>query len=160
MVITEDDLAGVRLQHKGQRIVLGGGGFDLLHVGHLDYLKFSKAQGDILVVGLAGDLILKQRKGGARPIIPEKDRARMLDSLRCVDYVFVVDEDLPPRPTIRAAETLQPDVITFFSDVPEQDIIVIQGKFPKAKIVVDTQSKIESTTDIIKRIVTSDEAAA
>jgi rfaE bifunctional protein nucleotidyltransferase chain/domain len=96
MIITLDELADIRQRHKGQKIVLTSGTFDLLHVGHLKYLEQVKQYGDILVVMLSGDRRTKARKGTKRPIIPENDRASILDALKVVDYVFIDPSKLDP----------------------------------------------------------------
>src|SRR4051794_33980645 len=89
MIIRLENLADIRSQHKNEKIVLTSGTFDLLHIGHLRYLNAIKALGDIIVVMLSGDDRTKARKGPLRPIIPENDRAQMLDALKVVDYVFI-----------------------------------------------------------------------
>ncbi|HSX46212.1 MAG TPA: adenylyltransferase/cytidyltransferase family protein [Candidatus Saccharimonadia bacterium] len=96
MIVTLDDLPSVRERHSSQKLVLTSGTFDLLHVGHLDYLESVKKYGDIVVVLLSGDNRVKARKGQERPIIPDNDRARILDSLRVVDYVFIDPSRLSP----------------------------------------------------------------
>ena len=118
MIVTLDNLAMVQQQHTKERIVLTSGTFDLLHVGHLHYLDAVKAYGDILVVLLSGDTRVKARKGDARPIIPENDRAEMLDALKVVDYVLIDSASLADDP--RYAEilsTLQPDF--YVTDGPD-----------------------------------------
>ena len=89
MIVTLDDLTNIRSQHKDKKIVLTSGTFDMLHVGHLRYLKAVKGDGDILVVMISGDARVRGRKGPERPIISENDRAQMLDALKVVDYVFI-----------------------------------------------------------------------
>lgn len=89
MIVTLNDLSDIRAQHKANTIVLTSGTFDMLHVGHLRYLDAVKAYGDVVVVLLSGDARVKARKGPERPIVPERDRALMLDALKVVDYVFV-----------------------------------------------------------------------
>lgn len=89
MIVTLENLVNVRMQHKDEKIAFTSGTFDLLHVGHLRYLNAVKALGDIVVVLLSGDNRVKARKGPERPIIPEQDRAQMLDALRVVDYVLI-----------------------------------------------------------------------
>ncbi|MEO7363900.1 MAG: adenylyltransferase/cytidyltransferase family protein, partial [Candidatus Saccharimonadales bacterium] len=89
MIIRTENLADLRNQHKNEKLVLTSGTFDLLHVGHLRYLDAIKKLGDVVVVLLSGDNRIKARKGPTRPIIPEGDRALMLDALKVVDYVFI-----------------------------------------------------------------------
>lgn len=89
MIITESDLAGIRARHADQKIVLTSGTFDLFHIGHLRYLEEVKKYGDIMVVMVSGDARVRFRKGLERPIIPENERAAIIDALRIVDYVLI-----------------------------------------------------------------------
>lgn len=75
----------------GKRIVFTNGHFDLLHLGHVDYLQRARALGDALVVGLNSDASTRQLKGPARPIVPEQERAAVLAALACVDGVVIFD---------------------------------------------------------------------
>ncbi len=79
-------------KHTGQKVVATNGCFDVLHVGHLRYLKESKKLGDLLVVGLNSDKSVKALKGESRPINSESDRAELLSALEPVDYVVIFDE--------------------------------------------------------------------
>ena len=80
---------------KGKRIVFTNGCFDLLHIGHVRYLEEAKSLGDILVVGVNSDTSVRGLKGLNRPILPEEERAEILSSLGCVDYVTIFDEPTP-----------------------------------------------------------------
>lgn len=92
---------------KGERIVFTNGCFDLLHVGHIDLLEKSRREGDRLVVGINSDNSVRALKGSARPIISEKDRARVLSALTPVDLVIVFDEETP----LRLINTLRPEIL-------------------------------------------------
>ncbi len=83
------------LRKSGKNIVTTNGCFDILHVGHVRTLERARAFGDVLVVGLNSDASVKKLKGETRPIMPQADRAELLASLRCVDYVSIFDEDTP-----------------------------------------------------------------
>ena len=89
MIVNLENLADIRNQHQDDKIVLTSGTFDLFHIGHLRYLEAVSALGDIVVVMPSGDNRIKARKDPKRPIIPEDDRAQILDALRIVDYVFI-----------------------------------------------------------------------
>lgn len=80
-----------RWHAAGKRVVLTNGDFDLLHVGHLRYLQQARALGDILVVGVNSDKSTTARKGPARPIVPETERAELLSALATVDAVVIFD---------------------------------------------------------------------
>ncbi len=75
------------LHEKGNTIVLAGGCFDILHVGHITFLQKAKEQGDVLIVLLENDETIRRMKGEGRPINTQEDRGLVLASLSCVDYV-------------------------------------------------------------------------
>jgi rfaE bifunctional protein nucleotidyltransferase chain/domain len=149
------NLVEVRSQHKDEKIALTSGTFDLLHAGHLRYLNAVKALGDIVVVLLSGDDRIKARKGPDRPIIPENDRAQMLDALKVVDYVFIdPTTSSPDRIDPIHAEivtNLQPDV--YVTDGPDLRSWNIMDE---SKLVILPRSEgddgYESTTAIINHI--------
>ena len=92
---TVDEVAGLRdrLDGEGRRLVFTNGCFDLLHAGHVRYLRQARALGDCLVVALNSDASVRALKGPARPLQPELDRAEILGSLRAVDRVLVFDSE-------------------------------------------------------------------
>jgi D-glycero-beta-D-manno-heptose 1-phosphate adenylyltransferase len=93
-------------KRRGQRVVLANGCFDTLHVGHVRYLEGAKKEGEVLVVGVNGDISVRELKGPGRPILDEKARAQLVAALRAVDYVVIFDE-----PDVEALlEFLRPDV--------------------------------------------------
>ena len=79
------------LKENNVKIAATNGCFDILHVGHVKYLKEAKKCGDVLVVGLNSDVSVKMLKGETRPINPQSDRAQVLAALNCVDYVVIFD---------------------------------------------------------------------
>ena len=95
-----------QLRANGKKIVATNGCFDLLHVGHIRYLKAARALGDVLVVGLNGDQSVCELKGGGRPINGQNERAELVASLESVDLVAIF-------PELRAThfiESVAPDV--------------------------------------------------
>ena len=84
------------LDHDGRRLVFTNGCFDVLHVGHVRYLRAARARGDALAIGLNADRSVRALKGPERPMNSEDDRAEVLAALACVDYVTIFDE---PRAT-------------------------------------------------------------
>lgn len=90
----------------GKRVVFTNGVFDILHVGHAQYLDEARASGDILVLGLNSDESTRQLKGPKRPLVPQADRAKLLLSLRSVDYVTIFDETT----AITTLNLLQPEI--------------------------------------------------
>jgi rfaE bifunctional protein nucleotidyltransferase chain/domain len=121
---------GESLRGERQRIAFTNGHFDLLHVGHLRYLQAARALGDVLVVGVNDDAITTARKGPARPILPEDERAELLAGLACVDYVTIFHEPTAER-TVRL---LRPDVYVKGgdygpggADLPEARVVAEYG---------------------------------
>ena len=105
------------LKQSGQKIVFTNGCFDILHPGHVSYLAEAKSLGDILVVGLDTDSSVKKLKGDSRPIQNQEARAKVLSSLRSVDYICFFD-DGNPEPLI---EAVVPDILVKGGDwKPEQ----------------------------------------
>src|ERR671939_715995 len=86
-------IARVAIARKGgARVVFANGCFDLLHVGHIRYLEAAKALGDVLVVGVNSDEQVRAQKGEGRPLMPERERAEIIASIRAVDFVTIFHE--------------------------------------------------------------------
>ena len=122
-------------------LIFTNGCFDILHVGHLQYLEQSKNLGDRLVVGLNSDASVRRLKGPSRPVNNQADRKRMLQALRCVDEVVIFDEDTPYDLIV----SLQPDVVTKGGDYVAEDIV----GYGLAKVVVLPYVDGKSTTRIL-----------
>ncbi|GAA7781440.1 D-glycero-beta-D-manno-heptose-7-phosphate kinase [Helicobacter pylori] len=128
-----------------QKIVFTNGCFDILHKGHASYLQKAKALGDILIVGLNSDASIKRLKGDKRPIVSEKDRAFLLASLSCVDYVVVFEEDTP----IKLIQALKPDILVKGADYLNKE--VIGSEFAKETRLMEFEEGY-STSAIIEKI--------
>lgn len=120
-IIQREDLAQTMktVRASGEKVVFTNGCFDILHVGHVRYLAAAKSEGNILVVGLNSDESVKSIKKENRPIIPQEQRAEVLSSLWCVDYVTLFDEPDP----LSLIKVVQPDVLVKGADWPEEEII-------------------------------------
>src|SRR5262245_8270753 len=92
LTLPEAILLRESLQAQGKRLVLTNGVFDLLHLGHLDYLEKARALGEALFVGVNGDDSARQLKGESRPLISASERARLIAALRCVDAAIIFDD--------------------------------------------------------------------
>ena len=153
MIITFDNLQDIRTNHSDKKVVLTSGTFDLLHVGHLNYLEKVKEHGDVVVVLLSGDSRVKARKGSKRPIINEGERARILDNLKVVDYVFIDPSKMKPTEIdpihAEILQKLNPDF--YITDGPDPRFYnsMDRSKF----IILDRLNPEPSTTSIINRIV-------
>ncbi len=140
------------LRGVGKRIVFTNGCFDLLHVGHVRYLEAAKAEGHILLVGLNSDRSVREIKGPKRPINPENERAEVLASLACVDFVTLFDE---PDPLV-TIEILMPNVLVKGADWEEDAIVgkeVVEANGGRVVRIPLTQGA--STSKIIERILAS-----
>ena len=137
------------LKKQGQTIVTTNGCFDILHIGHLRYLKKAKSYGDVLVVALNSDSSTRALKGESRPINNQNDRAELLANLNCVDIVVIFDEISPEKLLVEIA----PDVHTKGADYTIETL-------PEAKAIMAAGGRIEfidfvegkSTTNTIKKI--------
>jgi D-beta-D-heptose 7-phosphate kinase/D-beta-D-heptose 1-phosphate adenosyltransferase len=120
-LLDDDDLERfVRdARSAGRRVVFTNGVFDLLHPGHVRYLRAARAHGDLLIVGLNSDASVRRNKGPHRPIVPERERAEVLLALECVDAVSIFDEETPAAIINR----VQPDVLVKGADWPADQIV-------------------------------------
>jgi D-beta-D-heptose 7-phosphate kinase/D-beta-D-heptose 1-phosphate adenosyltransferase len=101
-----------KFKRDKKRIVFTNGCFDILHVGHVRYLSRAKQLGDILVVALNTDSSVHKIKGPSRPVTQEKDRAEVLSSLACVDYVLFFNDSTPEK----LIHAIRPDVLVKVGD--------------------------------------------
>lgn len=130
---------------QNSKIVFTNGCFDILHKGHVSYLQKAKELGDILVVGLNSDRSVKELKGEERPINSQEDRAYLLASLECVDFVIIFDESTP----YELIKEISPTFLVKGADYEGKE--VVGSEFAKeVKLIEFVEGK--STTNIIKKI--------
>jgi D-beta-D-heptose 7-phosphate kinase/D-beta-D-heptose 1-phosphate adenosyltransferase len=138
-----------RARGEGKTIVFTNGVFDLLHPGHVRYLRDARALGDLLIVGVNSDRSVKALgKAPNRPINPEDERAEVLAALASVDAVVVFDEDTPHE----IISALQPDVLVKGADWGENAIVgrdVVEAR--GGRVVRITLAEGYSTTAILER---------
>ena len=150
LTLDEASVAADTLRRQGRRIVLANGCFDLLHVGHLRYLQAARALGDVLFVGINSDAAVQRLKGAGRPVIPVRERAEILASLKSVDHVVVFEDDTADslvaavRPAVHAKGT---DYTP--GGVPEGSTARAIG----ATVAIVGDPKEHSTRDLIALIV-------
>lgn len=137
----------------GQRIVLANGCFDLLHVGHVRYLRGAKALADRLVVAVNDDDSVRKLKGAGRPLMPAAERAEILAALADVDAVTIFSEP-DVRELVRA---IRPDIHAKGTDytadsVPERDTVLECG----GRVAIVGDPKDHSATELLRRIQAKD----
>lgn len=140
-------------RRAGDTVILCNGAFDLLHVGHVRYLRGAKALGGRVVVAVNSDASVKALKGEGRPIMPEQERAEIVAALESVDAVVVF-----PESDVRAIiREIRPDVQAKGTDyrresVPERDVMAECGG--RVEIVGD--AKNHSTTELLRSKLTQE----
>ncbi|MEE9450445.1 MAG: D-glycero-beta-D-manno-heptose 1-phosphate adenylyltransferase [Ignavibacteriaceae bacterium] len=137
------------LKADNRKVVFTNGCFDVIHIGHIDYLNKAKALGDVLIVGLNTDDSVKRIKGDKRPIINQDERAEIISNLKPVDYVVFFDEDTPAK----LINELVPDMLIKGADweideiVGGETVLANGGEVKTIEFVND-----QSTTKIIDLI--------
>ncbi len=138
-----------RLRRRGKRIVFTNGCFDLIHPGHVRYLRAARRLGDALVVAINSDASVRRLKGPDRPIVPQRARAEVVAALEMVDFVTIFGQDTP----YSLIKKLQPDVLVKGGDwKPEQivgaDLVLARGGEVKSLRF----ARGYSTTRLVERI--------
>ena len=137
------------LREKGDTVVTTNGCFDILHAGHIQYLSEAATKGDILVVGVNCDKVVKKLKGENRPVQKEDDRVAIIGALKMVDCAFIFSED-DPRDFLNI---IKPDIHVkggdYTEDIIEKPVVEAYG----GKISIVSFMEGYSTTDIIKKII-------
>jgi rfaE bifunctional protein nucleotidyltransferase chain/domain len=142
-------LAAARRTSPRPRVVLANGLFDLLHVGHLRYLRAARRQGDLLVVAVNDDRSARKLRGPGRPLVPARDRARLVAAVRGVGCVLLFGG----RTVTRVLRALRPEVHCKGTDyrpetVPERAVVRAYGGV--VRVVGD--SKRHASTALVKRM--------
>jgi len=156
MIVTSEQLPEIRRRHRFERIVFAGGVFDLIHEGHVDGLEKRRKLGDLLVVGITSDERVQERKGLNRPIRRELGRLSVVNAFRAVDYAFIMPLPAEKTPTIQVIQALQPDIFVDHHENQhrwEVDRAYIESL--GTELAFDDAPKLDSTTDIISRVIDS-----
>lgn len=146
-----DELSNIvkKWREKGKKIVFANGCFDILHVGHIRYLKEAKELGDLLIVAINSDSSAKKLKGDGRPVTPENERAEIVAAIEYVDYVIIFNEPNVSNLLL----TLTPDIHAKGTDytedsVPEVETVRAYG----GRVAITGDKKERSSTEIIKKV--------
>ncbi|MCX5715455.1 MAG: D-glycero-beta-D-manno-heptose 1-phosphate adenylyltransferase [Candidatus Omnitrophica bacterium] len=137
------------LRGKKKRIVFTNGCFDLLHRGHIQYLKKARSLGNALIIGLNSDASVRRLKGSDRPATKQADRAEILAGLEFVDYITIFNQDTP----LKLIKQIKPDVLVKGADwkksrVVGKDIVEAYG----GRVELIKYLKGYSTTGLLKNI--------
>jgi D-beta-D-heptose 7-phosphate kinase / D-beta-D-heptose 1-phosphate adenosyltransferase len=142
---SEINLISKNHKANNRKIIFTNGCFDIIHLGHVQYLEKAKSLGDILIVGLNSDKSISNLKGANRPINSEDDRAYILAALESVDYVVIFDE-LSPHNLIKL---IHPDILVKGADYEGKEVI---GQEVAAELKLIEYVSGRSTSNIIKKI--------
>lgn len=137
------------LRKEGKKIAFTNGCFDILHVGHVRYLREAKKTADVLVLALNSDFSVRSIKGEKRPLVSEEERAEILAALEFIDFVTIFEELTPQELIVY----LKPDVLIKGGDWPE-DKVVGRDDVKKwgGRVVLIPEVKGKSTTNIVEKI--------
>ncbi len=152
-VVTNQDISKILEGYDSEKIIgFTNGCFDLLHTGHISYLKSAKQKCDILILGLNSDESIKKLKGKSRPIVEQKDRVEILSSFPFVDKIVVFDELTP----IKLIKKIKPNIIFKGKDYKKKDVVgFYESKKWHGKVILIDFVKNKSTTNLIERVKTS-----
>jgi len=137
------------LRNKGKKIAFTNGCFDILHVGHVRYLREAKKTADVLVLALNSDSSVRLIKGEERPLVPENERAEVLAALEFVDFVTIFKELTP----LELINYLKPDILIKGGDWPEEKVVgreEVKKWGGRVAIIPEVEGK--STTNIVEKI--------
>jgi D-beta-D-heptose 7-phosphate kinase/D-beta-D-heptose 1-phosphate adenosyltransferase len=133
----------------GKRVVFTNGCFDVIHIGHIKYFQFARAQGDLLVVAVNTDQSVRRLKGDKRPINNESDRLGVLEELESIDYLICFDDETP----LRLIEKIYPDVLVKGADYKKEQVVgweIVEAYGGRVALAPLVDGR--STSAMIKRI--------
>lgn len=137
------------IHQQNKKIVLVGGCFDLVHLGHLVFLEKAKSIGDILIVLLESDQTIRRLKGENRPINSQVNRAKFLTYLESVDFIVLLPELKTDQQYQDLVSQIKPNIIAVTSGDPNLQLKTNTIKSTSAKIVVVTKKILQQSTSLI-----------
>jgi len=136
-------------REDGKRLVLANGCFDLLHVGHVRYLREAKSLGDVLLVALNSDDSVRRLKGPGRPLVPAEERAELLGALYAVDAVVLFDDDRVDGLIARLKPAIHVKGTDYSEEsVPERSTVLAVG----GRVAITGDPKTHGSRDLIKTV--------
>jgi rfaE bifunctional protein nucleotidyltransferase chain/domain len=137
------------LRSKGKKIAFTNGCFDILHVGHVRYLREAKNTADILILAVNSDSSVQSIKGEKRPLVPDEERAEVLAALEFIDFVTIFPELTP----LELINYLKPDILIKGGDWPQEKVV---GREEVKKwggtVIIIPEVAGKSTTNIVEKI--------
>ncbi|MFN3194494.1 MAG: D-glycero-beta-D-manno-heptose 1-phosphate adenylyltransferase [Chlorobiota bacterium] len=151
MIVSREEIKKIsyELKSDGKTVVFTNGCFDILHSGHVFYLREAKKQGDILILGLNSDASVGRLKGENRPVNSEDDRAIVISELKSIDYVVIFEEDTP----LNLITDIVPNKLVKGGDYKPEEVVgkdIVEENGGKVVIIPFVDGK--STTNIINKI--------
>ncbi|MGB5218103.1 MAG: D-glycero-beta-D-manno-heptose 1-phosphate adenylyltransferase [Smithella sp.] len=140
----------IELRNQGKKIAFTNGCFDILHVGHVRYLREARKTGDVLVLALNSDSSIRAIKGEKRPLVSEQERAEVLAALEFIDFVTIFPELTP----LELINFLKPDVLIKGGDWPEEKVVgreEVKQWGGRVAIIPEVEGK--STTNVVEKII-------
>jgi D-beta-D-heptose 7-phosphate kinase/D-beta-D-heptose 1-phosphate adenosyltransferase len=146
-VVSQNELKQITdiIKSTDRKVVMTNGCFDILHVGHLNFLEQSKKCGDVLIVAINSDASVKMNKGDSRPINDVQYRCKQMSMISCVDYVVVFEEKTP----YQILKVICPDILVKGGDYNIENIV--GREFAKETRVIEYLNGFSSTS-IIKKM--------
>ena len=136
-------------RQAGKTIAFTNGCFDILHVGHVQYLQAARELGDLLILGLNSDASVRAIKGEKRPIVPEAERAEVVAALTAVDFVTFFDDTTP----LKLIETLRPDILVKGGDWSEATVVGSEAvRSWGGRVAIIPLTPGASTTNIVEKV--------
>ncbi|OGH39195.1 MAG: hypothetical protein A3B44_02695 [Candidatus Levybacteria bacterium RIFCSPLOWO2_01_FULL_38_21] len=153
LTVEESIRLSEKLKQQGKQIVLAGGCFDILHLGHIKFLESAKKLGNILFVLVEGDESVKKLKGKNRPINNQNERAKVLAALEVIDYVVLLPQMKTDKDYDKLITQINPDFIAATQDDPNILHKKRQTKLVGGKLkIVTKRIESKSTTKLAKLI--------
>lgn len=141
-----------QIKRQDKRLILAGGVFDILHPGHIEFFKKAKEEGDILMLLLESDEAVKKYKGVNRPIFSQKDRAKVLQELRLVDYIIELSGILSDEDYYRLTTLIKPDIIAATKGDPKRSKKQEQATLNNARFIEIDAIGNHSSSEALRKI--------
>jgi rfaE bifunctional protein nucleotidyltransferase chain/domain len=137
------------LRNQGKKIAFTNGCFDILHVGHVRYLREAKKTADVLVLALNSDSSVRTIKGEKRPLVTENERAEVLEALEFIDFITIFDESTP----LELIKYLKPDILIKGGDWAEEKVVGREEVMKRGgRVVIIPEVAGKSTTNVVEKI--------